>query len=122
MDSEILRTMRAELAESRKGLGLLIGVACFVGLSALLPIVPGLDVLMKTHDWPEFFILFLSAGVGWLAGSMRLESVRREIGGYDDDTLQSEHQKMIRKKLRSDTIFHLAVALILACFLFGRQF
>ena len=118
MNETIRETMRQELAKSRDGLGLGVGVVCFFGLCALIGAIPSLAAFVKDHGWLYLVIIILSLGAGGITGSLREDALRREIGNMDDDTLKFRHERMSRKQQRSTIVLYLIVALVAAYFIF----
>jgi hypothetical protein len=118
MNETLRETMRQELVQSRGGFGIAVGVLSYFGLFLLIAFIPGVDVLMKDHDWPGWVILAVSVAAGWIAGALRTDAIRNEIQRMDDDTLKFRHDKMSRKKQESSLVFYLVVALVVAYFIF----
>lgn len=117
MNETVRDTMRKELAQSGS-FGVVVGLSCLLGLCFLGAVIPGLYVLMKTHDWPGWMILGLSVGAGWLAADLRAKAVRTETARMDDDTLQFRHGELTTRKLKASVVLYLLVALAVAYLIF----
>lgn len=119
MNEEISEKMRKELAGTN-GFGISVFMVCFIVLLLIAKNLPGVDELMNAHRWPAATMLLISVMAGWVGGMLRADSNRQKVSGYDEDTLKYKYDEMKRKSLRSDLIFLIVIALIVAYFIFNK--
>lgn len=122
MNKEVQAEMRKELIDSKKGLGFGAGLVCFLVLSVIVSFVPGLDELVKAHDWAVWLLVAVSCIVGYLHGQWHLYPAKIEIEGYDDAVLKFKHEELKRKKLTGSitSALFFAVAALIAAYIFFK--
>lgn len=120
MNETIRETMQKELAKSKDGWGAVVALVSFFGLYLLVVTTPGLAAFAKLHKWVYWIIIIVSAAAGGLVSGRLDTTARGEIARMDDDTLKFRHDAMSRRKLKGDVIACLAVALVVAYFIFRK--
>lgn len=112
--------MRDELRKGRNAWGVIFGMLAFFALLVVFSQVPAIARTLKSEHWywPTIAILVISAIVGFIAHGWRDARLMKEIAAYDDEEVRFHYASYREKKLRSDVIFYIAIALVLAWFLF----
>jgi hypothetical protein len=119
MNKELQEQLQQELIKSRAPIGFIVGLGVWVGMLVLVAnLVPGGEEFMNAHHWASVVLLVLSVAIGWFVGGVRETRIRHDVLALDDDMLKHRHDEMSRSKLRSDVIFYLGVALVIAYFVF----
>lgn len=118
MNEPVKTEMRTELLNAHEGMGVVAGIFCFIALSTIVSLIPGIPELTKNHTWPAVVLLVISVLVGWGFGAWRMDTHRQRISSYDDDKLKLEHERLREKRLRSYVFWCVAIALFIAYLLF----
>lgn len=120
MSDYLTGNMREELRKKRNNHGAIFGFATYFVLLFGSSLIPPISRALKSEFWywPMLVILVISVIVGFIASAWKDENLAKEINSYSDEDVRYHYERYRENKLRNDVIAYIAIALVIAYFLF----
>lgn len=120
MNDNVIATMRKELREKLNNHGPIAGFLTFMILLFLGSAIGPVSRTLKSEFWywPVGLILVVSVIAGFFASAWKDEQLARLTNAYSDDEVRYHYGRFREKRMRSDFIFYILLALAAAYFIF----